>query len=65
VSRAGEPPSADELSSLRRGRGATIWLTGLPGAGKSTIALELELRLLRAGVSAYRLDGDVLRSGLN
>jgi bifunctional enzyme CysN/CysC len=65
MSRTGEPPNTDELSSLRRGRGATIWLTGLPGAGKSTIASELELRLLRAGISAYRLDGDVLRAGLN
>ncbi len=46
-------------------RGATVWLTGLPGAGKSTIAAALELRLLRAGVRAYRLDGDVLRTGLN
>jgi adenylyl-sulfate kinase len=37
----------------------------LPGAGKSTIASALELRLLRAGINAYRLDGDVLRAGLN
>jgi bifunctional enzyme CysN/CysC len=46
-------------------RGATVWLTGLPAAGKSTIAVELERRLLERGVLAYRLDGDNLRHGLN
>jgi adenylyl-sulfate kinase len=44
--------------------GATIWFTGLPGAGKTTIATEVESRLLDRGRSAYRLDGDVLRDGL-
>lgn len=64
--RAGPGPlSSAERTRLRGGRGATVWLTGLPGAGKSTIASELELRLLRRGISAYRLDGDVLRTGLN
>lgn len=57
--------SRADRQRFRSARGATLWLTGLPGAGKSTIASELELRLLRAGVEAYRLDGDVLRSGLN
>jgi bifunctional enzyme CysN/CysC len=46
-------------------RGATVWLTGLPASGKSTIAGDLEERLVRAGRSAYRLDGDNLRHGLN
>jgi bifunctional enzyme CysN/CysC len=46
-------------------RGATVWLTGLPAAGKSTIAAALEERLARDGFSAYRLDGDNLRYGLN
>jgi bifunctional enzyme CysN/CysC len=45
--------------------GATIWLTGLPASGKSTIADELESRLVADGVSAYRLDGDNLRHGIN
>jgi bifunctional enzyme CysN/CysC len=40
-------------------------LTGLPAAGKSTIAGALEERLALAGYRAYRLDGDNLRHGLN
>jgi adenylyl-sulfate kinase len=46
-------------------RGATLWLTGLPASGKSTIAAALEERLAREGYRAYRLDGDNLRHGLN
>ena len=45
--------------------GATLWLTGLPSAGKSTLAGEVERRLVLAGRPAYRLDGDNLRHGLN
>ena len=45
--------------------GATVWFTGLPASGKSTIAAELEARMLSAGRSAYVLDGDNLRHGLN
>jgi adenylyl-sulfate kinase len=44
--------------------GATIWLTGLPAAGKSTIAAAVEERLIDAGRFAYRLDGDNLRHGI-
>ena len=47
------------------GPGGTVWFTGLPASGKSTIAAELEARLLAAGRSAYVLDGDNLRHGLN
>lgn len=55
-----------ERSTLRHQRGLTIWLTGLSASGKSTIAVELEHQLLRdRGVSAYRLDGDNIRFGLN
>ena len=39
-------------------RGATLWLTGLSGSGKSTVAVELERMLLSRGKHAYRLDGD-------
>jgi adenylyl-sulfate kinase len=46
-------------------RGATVWLTGLSGSGKSTIASALEQQLVAAGVPAYMLDGDNLRHGLN
>jgi bifunctional enzyme CysN/CysC len=42
-----------------------IWLTGLSGSGKSTIANELEKRLFAAGAHSYVLDGDNLRLGLN
>ncbi|HEV2776142.1 MAG TPA: adenylyl-sulfate kinase [Solirubrobacteraceae bacterium] len=45
--------------------GATIWLTGLSGSGKSTIATAVEERLLGAGRFTYVLDGDNLRHGLN
>jgi adenylyl-sulfate kinase len=44
--------------------GATVWMTGLPGSGKSTVAAELEARLVEAGRPAYVLDGDNLRHGL-
>jgi bifunctional enzyme CysN/CysC len=45
--------------------GATVWLTGLPASGKSTLAGALERGLVAAGRPAYRLDGDNLRHGLN
>ncbi len=46
-------------------RGATVWFTGLSGSGKSTVAVEVERRLVEAGRPAYLLDGDNLRQGLN
>jgi adenylyl-sulfate kinase len=46
-------------------RGATVWLTGLSGSGKSTVAVLLERRLVESGRAAYLLDGDNLRHGLN
>src|SRR5262245_3173024 len=48
-----------------RPHGATVWFTGLPASGKSTIAAALEERIVVDGHSAYRLDGDNLRHGLN
>ncbi len=45
--------------------GATIWFTGLPASGKSTIAVGVEERLLASGRPAYMLDGDNLRHGIN
>ena len=45
--------------------GATVWLTGLSGSGKSTVAVALERLLVADGRAAYRLDGDNLRLGLN
>jgi bifunctional enzyme CysN/CysC len=46
-------------------RGAVVWLTGLSGAGKSTIAQALEKELFRRSMHTYVLDGDNLRHGLN
>jgi len=43
----------------------TLWLTGLSGSGKSTVAVELERQLIASGKPAYLLDGDNLRFGLN
>ena len=47
------------------GEGVTVWMTGLSGSGKSTIAYSAEMLLLQAGRAAYVLDGDNLRHGLN
>ena len=47
------------------GAGATVWFTGLPASGKSTVAAALEAKLLGDGRNAYVLDGDNLRHGLN
>jgi len=45
--------------------GAVVWLTGLSAAGKSTLAMGLEERLLTLGYACYTLDGDNIRHGLN
>jgi adenylyl-sulfate kinase len=45
--------------------GTTVWMTGLPASGKSTVAAGVEARLLAQGRGAYVLDGDNLRHGLN
>lgn len=46
-------------------RGCTIWLTGLSGAGKTTISFALEEYLVSHGIPTYSLDGDNIRTGLN
>jgi len=51
--------------SARPFRGATVWLTGLSGSGKSTVAMRVERLLVSAGRPAYVLDGDNIRHGLN
>jgi adenylyl-sulfate kinase len=45
--------------------GGTVWFTGLPSSGKSTMAAAVERELVSRGRSAYLLDGDNLRHGLN
>ncbi len=62
--------SESEITAGRRAqrnqhRGAVIWLTGLSGAGKSTIARALEKELFALSMHTYVLDGDNLRHGLN
>lgn len=57
--------SYEERCSVLSQTGATIWLTGLSASGKSTIATALEQHLLHQKKSAYRLDGDNVRFGLN
>jgi len=62
--------SESEITAERRAlrnqhRGAVIWLTGLSGAGKSTIARALEQELFQLSMHSYVLDGDNLRHGLN
>ena len=49
----------------RKTQGMTLWITGLSGSGKSSVAVEVERRLVAAGKPAYILDGDNLRHGLN
>jgi bifunctional enzyme CysN/CysC len=46
-------------------RGATIWFTGLPASGKSTVAVAVERALVESGDVAYLLDGDNIRHGLS
>eukprot|EP00392_Amoebophrya_sp_AT5.2_P008312 g8333.t1 len=46
-------------------KGLTVWMTGLSGAGKSTISKHVEQMLFENGILVYRLDGDNLRFGLN
>lgn len=53
------------LGICRGFRGCTIWFTGLSGAGKTSIAFELEAFLVSRGIPAYGLDGDNIRFGLN
>ena len=55
----------EDREQMNGHKGCTVWLTGLSGSGKSTIAVDLEKRLWERGVRAYILDGDNIRHGLN
>jgi bifunctional enzyme CysN/CysC len=57
--------SQDERRAALGTSGATIWMTGLSGSGKSTIATAIEHTLVSSGQAAFMLDGDNLRHGLN
>lgn len=54
-----------ERESRNLHRGGVLWLTGLSGAGKTTLAIEVERALFAKGYHVYVLDGDNLRHGLN
>jgi adenylylsulfate kinase len=60
---SGRVPRAERERLLCQ-RGCVVWMTGLSGSGKSTIAQRLERRLVDRGHLAYVLDGDNLRHGL-
>jgi bifunctional enzyme CysN/CysC len=55
----------EERWARHRLHGLTVWLTGLSGSGKSTIADAVAAGLLEDGIVAYVLDGDNVRHGLN
>lgn len=55
----------DERCNHLRAKGCTLWFTGLPSSGKSTIASALEQVIVQRGIHCYRLDGDNIRFGLN
>ena len=54
-----------DREKIKNQKACVIWLTGLSGSGKSTIANELEYRLNKMKHHTYLLDGDNIRSGLN
>ena len=58
------PSPAERRAELLGQRGCVLWFTGLSGAGKTTLALALELALLDAGRLSFVLDADVVRTGL-
>ena len=55
----------EDRARITGGMGMTVWLTGLSGSGKSTIAFGVERALVGDGRASYVLDGDNLRHGLN
>ncbi len=61
---AGQVSRTDREKLLGQ-RGCTVWLTGLSGSGKSTIAVAAEQALAKTGRLTYILDGDNIRHGLN
>ena len=67
ISRPSLPTSVSQaVRSERIGQRATVvWFTGLSGAGKSTVAVQVERRLVALGHHCHVLDGDRLRQGLN
>ena len=65
VTRQASKVSATDRARVLKQHPLTVWLTGLPGSGKSTIAQALERGLIDAGHACFVLDGDNMRHGLN
>ncbi len=65
ISRTRGAVTRTDREALLGQQGHTLWLTGLSGSGKSTIATELERRLTESGRLCCLLDGDNVRHGLN
>jgi adenylylsulfate kinase len=61
----GPEASKEERQKLLGRKGCVVWLTGLSGSGKSTVARRVEQLLLERGIVTYVLDGDNIRHGLN
>jgi bifunctional enzyme CysN/CysC len=57
--------TGDARARRNRHTGGVLWLTGLPAAGKSTLAMAVEQALFQRGYQVYVLDGDNVRRGLN
>ena len=57
--------SAEERAAMNRHLGGILWMTGLSGAGKTTLAVELERLLFSKGYHVFMLDGDNARQGLS
>jgi len=57
--------SREEKENLLKQKGLVIWMTGLSGSGKSTIAIGLEKKLFEKGFLTQVLDGDNVRTGIN
>jgi adenylyl-sulfate kinase len=55
----------EDRARLLRQTPRTVWLTGLPGSGKTTLAFALEKHLIKSGHTCFVLDGDNVRHGLN
>ncbi|MDC2959378.1 adenylyl-sulfate kinase [Streptomyces gilvifuscus] len=62
---AAAPPTAPAAAAATRERGATVWLTGLPSAGKTTLARAVADRLTATGRRTEVLDGDEIRRFLS
>ena len=65
ITREGSLVDAKTRERLFGQRGATVWMTGLSGSGKSTIAKQLERLMVESGHACFLLDGDNIRHGLN